>query len=408
MTTLSPTSHGLIGIRGGTFTASVSPWGDVTPHDGSPVLAWHIADEDRWHSPEKEASVRQVRIDGVPVVETRLRVRGGDAIQRVYAAAAHGGVIVIEIENDSPSPIAVALTRNDVITSRVPTQHPIMGIELPATSIVLPIGHRSSVRVALATGDAQNIQLNSLPSADQLVSGWLQSLESASRVRAVDGPLQELALALVDARCALLLGEVCDPLDDALGTVLDGIELVRLGDKAELWLDELVPLAEECLQNHAQHDLSELAQMVAGVQLLLHCCGEERAVRDVAASWQRITDSRKASNATQDAFLSVGMSHGRRVAAVEQQLCTVNGRGETVLLPHGIPELWRGFNWESFGFMAGGGVSASYALRWHGENVAALWEFTGGVPALARCGVDATWSTTKVSSGEALWQVQNT
>jgi hypothetical protein len=101
------------------------------------------------------------------------------------------------------------------------------------------------------------------------------------------------------------------------------------------------------------------------------------------------------------------MSHGRRVAAVEQQLCTVNGRGETILLPHGIPALWRGFNWESFGFMAGGGVSASFALRWHGENVAALWEFTGGVPVVARSGVDATWSTTKASSGEALWQVQN-
>ena len=63
MTTLSPTSHGLIGIRGGTFTASVSPWGDITPHDGTDVLAWHIADEDRWHSPEKEASVRYEHMD---------------------------------------------------------------------------------------------------------------------------------------------------------------------------------------------------------------------------------------------------------------------------------------------------------------------------------------------------------
>ena len=160
-------------------------------------------------------------------------------------------------------------------------------------------------------------------------------------MQAADGPVHDLSLALIDARCALLLGEVCDPLEDALGTVLDGIELVRLGDKAELWLDELVPLAEECMQNHAQHDLSELAQMVAGVQLLLHRCKEDRAVRDVAASWQRIVDSRQASNATNDASHSVGMSHGRRVAAVEQQLCTVNGRGETILLPHGVPALWR-------------------------------------------------------------------
>ncbi len=41
------------------------------------------------------------------MVETKLRVPGGDAVHRVWAVADHGGLTVIEVENDSPMPIAV-------------------------------------------------------------------------------------------------------------------------------------------------------------------------------------------------------------------------------------------------------------------------------------------------------------
>ena len=50
------------------------------------ALDWWIGAEDRWHDPAEEASTRQRLIGAAPVVETRVRVPSGDAVQRVYGA----------------------------------------------------------------------------------------------------------------------------------------------------------------------------------------------------------------------------------------------------------------------------------------------------------------------------------
>ena len=60
------------------------------------------------------ANVRQTLIGDSPVVETRMRVPGGDIIHRAYAikaTAADGGreLVIVEIENDSAVPVALAL-----------------------------------------------------------------------------------------------------------------------------------------------------------------------------------------------------------------------------------------------------------------------------------------------------------
>src|SRR5439155_517299 len=57
--------------------------------------------------------VRQSLAGGLPVVETVLRIPGGDAVQRVYAlpdpaSGGAGEVVVVEIENRSAVPVAVA------------------------------------------------------------------------------------------------------------------------------------------------------------------------------------------------------------------------------------------------------------------------------------------------------------
>ena len=124
-----PAAH-VLGVRGGGWNAIVNERGSVRLNDGSPVLDWHIAADDRWHDPSTEPSVRQIRRAGVPVVETRLRIPGGDAIQRVYAVADAGGLVVIEITNESTLPIAVAFTRPDVVSSRTPSPRGAQGIEL--------------------------------------------------------------------------------------------------------------------------------------------------------------------------------------------------------------------------------------------------------------------------------------
>src|SRR6187551_587140 len=76
--------------------ATVDPRGLVTP-GGSWSLDWWVGAEDRWHLPSRETAVRQRLVDGAPVVETSMRVPGGDIAHRAYAARA-GGTDVIVVE----------------------------------------------------------------------------------------------------------------------------------------------------------------------------------------------------------------------------------------------------------------------------------------------------------------------
>ena len=139
------------GVAGGSWRADVTPWGAIEPWDGSSRLDWFVAADDRWHVPSREPAVRQRRLSGTAVVETRVRVPTGDAVHRVYSVADSRGLTVVEVENDSSLPIAVAFAgRDDVLTDRPSGAAPIAGIELPPPAFVLPVGHHSSVRVAIA------------------------------------------------------------------------------------------------------------------------------------------------------------------------------------------------------------------------------------------------------------------
>ena len=71
------------GVTGHPWRASVSASGAIEPwdRDQEPVR-WYVAADDRWHDPAEDTAVRQIRIDGTPVTETRLRIPDGDAVQR--------------------------------------------------------------------------------------------------------------------------------------------------------------------------------------------------------------------------------------------------------------------------------------------------------------------------------------
>jgi hypothetical protein len=98
-------------------SAVVDRRGLVTPWPGAWSLDWWIGADDRWHLPAREPSVRQGLLDATPVVETRMRVPGGDAVHRAYAVrtpAVPGRregdeLVVVEIANESAVPFAVAL-----------------------------------------------------------------------------------------------------------------------------------------------------------------------------------------------------------------------------------------------------------------------------------------------------------
>ena len=96
------------------WEAIVDPRGLLTPWYDGWSLDWWIGADDRWHLPSREVGVRQRLVGAAPVVETAMSIPSGDALHRAYAvrrSSAEGGgeVLVVEVENASKAPVAVAL-----------------------------------------------------------------------------------------------------------------------------------------------------------------------------------------------------------------------------------------------------------------------------------------------------------
>ena len=392
MTTASPAGT-TIGVLGHTWRASVTPWGDVVPWDGGEPLRWFVAAEDRWHQPQEEANVRQILVEGTPVVETRVRVPGGDVVQRVWCVADHAGLTVVEIQNDSPRAVAVALTRPDLLTTRPPADVPIEGIDLPAGSIVLPVGHRASVRAALAhSGGGPRLLPADLPGHLVVVRGWQAIVERAARIVSPD---EAAVAAAVAQRCEVLL---CGPPEqaDAAGFLLGVHELVRAGERAEPWLPDVVAAGESLLRSaRRQPDLAwDVDRALLAAAAVCQSAGEQRAVEDVVAARGRLGERTPAVEAPPAGI--------RRVAWLEDGLVRPGSAGACSLLPGGIPPHWWGANFEAYHLPAGPGHDVSFAVRWHGARPAVLWEVRGGPGLVLRSGADPSWHSGD-ARGEALW-----
>ena len=72
------------------------------------------------------------------------------------------------------------------------------------------------------------------------------------------------------------------------------------------------------------------------------------------------------------------------------------------LLPYGLPPAWLGANFEVFGVQIGPRSRVDYAVRWHGDRPAVLWEVTGEPVELTAPLIDPDWRTAD-AKGEALW-----
>ena len=104
-----------IGNVGSNTKAVVDGSGLVTPWPHGWSLDWWVGAEDRWHLPSRERGVRQKLVADAPVVETAMRVPGGDVVHRAYAvrtAPADGAreLVVVEVENATPVPVALAVS----------------------------------------------------------------------------------------------------------------------------------------------------------------------------------------------------------------------------------------------------------------------------------------------------------
>ncbi len=374
------------GVTGRPWRASVGPAGSVQPWDGEP-LHWFVAAEDRWHVPDDEPTVRQIRVEGTAVVETRLRVPHGDVVQRVFSVSDAGGVTLIEVENESTMPVAVAFDRRAVLTERPIADVPVEGIDLPDEAFVMPLGHKTSFRIGLAhDGRGAGVLPDSLPAAAQVARGWLAITERASRFVLPDGDIgATLASAITAERCELALGSVPHVADDPAGFALALDELVRMGERPEHWIPELVD-AVEVLGPQPGWD-ADVALLAAG--RVLAAANEDRARRDLA----RIVAKRPAPTPRPDAVPD-GV---RGIAWLESLLAD-----GPALMPTGIPESWLGQSVECYGVPTGDDTTVSYALRWHGERPAVLWEQTGDPVELTSPMVAPEWRTSD-ATGETLW-----
>lgn len=374
------------GVTGQPWRASIAPWGAIEPWDDTAALNWFVAADDRWHVPADEAAVRQNRIEGTAVVETRLRVPNGDVVQRVYSVADAGGLTVIEVENESTMPVAIAFDRRDVLTEREIADVPIEGIDLPAGAFVLPLGHKAVLRVAVVHGAQRSGPLpNGLATPTQVVRGWLSLTERASRFVLPDGERSATLVESITAeRCELALGSIPQTADDPVAFVLALGELVRMGEQPEHWIPELVDAVEQ-IGPRSGWDVD--AALVAAARVLT-VADEQRARRDL----ERIMAGRTVGERPDQPPAGV-----RSVAWLESRL--VSGGA---LLPDGFPASWLGQSFDVYGVPTGDDSAVSFAIRWHGERPAVLWEQTGDPIELTAPSAAPDWSTVE-AKGEALW-----
>jgi hypothetical protein len=380
------TVTGITGVLGTPWRADVTGWGALLPWDGSPTLDWHVAADDRWHSPGTDGTVRQRRVAGTPVFETRMRVPGGDAVHRSWSVADAGGWTMVEIANESPLPFACAFTRDDVATSRPPAAVPITGIALPATSIVVPVGHRAAVTVGLPhRRDVAPRLPGSVAPVEAVARGWRARADQASRLELPAGHLVDLAVA---ARCDLLLGGLPGR-EDPVAFLLAVGELVRLGEVHGEAAAGLAPAVAGAAQDIARRDGWDADAALAAAGLVLARADERLGVADVA----RIAAARPLAVPPLEPAPWM-----RAVAALERNLACGG-----LLLPAGIPASWRGVDFEAHGLVVAASTTLSFAVRWHGARPAVLWELTGGTVELRAPAVATGWRTT-AAAGEALWR----
>jgi hypothetical protein len=388
----------LIGTLGGRGRARVDAHGGITSDQLGWSFEWWIGGDDRWYVPEREATIRQTFVGDSPVVRTAVRVPGGDAVQYAYGATAPGvpdGTIVVEFENDSPAPFVVALVmrearavgiegssayidrRRALVMPRAPSRwsvakHHSTDVEVcsgaaregdfPSTTdrggrieaaFLHPVPHRARIRVAIALGDQAPDpgDLDRLPSPEAIARGWAAQLDRGMRVEVPD---DRLVGAVRSARAHVLLAAgLRRPSGNVVGALEDwGFD----AEAAAAW-----------------PKLSGRDRRRAGA----------RPQRP--ASWKEV-----------EALLDLG-DPALLLLGVRGLLAFDDGDEVTLLAD--LPPGWLGQGIEVHDAPTRLGP-VSYAVRWHGDRPALLWEAPPGVVLFAP-GLDPGWSSDE-PAGDAL------
>jgi hypothetical protein len=389
----------LVGALGSPARAEIDGRGALRPARADWELDWWIGADDRWHRASVETAVRQSRPGAAPMYETAMRVPSGDAVERVWGVGTGGGQIVVEFENRSPAPFAVAcvlhpaagsrirhieLIDNTVWIDRVPaltvpgvvrrwaaarddgelfrileeneassetfTRHDDRGGDL-RVALLFPVAHTARLRVAIPFG-AEVVAPGELADIEAVSRGWEAQLDRGLRAVLPDEGLQR---ALDAARADALLA------DATTGAHVRALEDWGFDTEAE-----------------------SAFRLLSGRQRR----AEARAPVVTDDPWPAIEQALAAND-------PVGLLTAVRTLLVTESVTD----GSLVLLPS-IPAEWRGQPIEVHDAPTRAG-NVSYAVRWHGEYPALIWD-SEKPRKISAPGLDGGWTTTEQAGEELL------
>ncbi|HUR77585.1 MAG TPA: hypothetical protein VMZ22_06545 [Acidimicrobiales bacterium] len=338
-------------------------------------MEWWIAGDDQWHVPAASPSLRQRCLDHTPVLESVMRVPGGDVAWRVAATATvDGGAIVAELANRASIPVAIgiALIAPDGARPRN-ARRPALHFTAPARSVadelgvellVHPVTHGTTFRCSIGA-----TSLDELPPIDAIVRGWQTLTRQCAQIDLGDPTANDVLTA---ARASLLLHS------GAYATE------ARRRDRAVA-----AEVATALTLLGYEDDAGTLR---VGARLK----PRRRGLPVVAADPIEADD---ALHGLVDSALFADASRAARfVIAVREQLLDDSQHNLVDLFP-ASPQEWRGRSVDVTNLPTNYGP-VSFALRWHGDNPALLWEAPRRVT-LRAPELGPGWST-KAESGEEL------
>ncbi|MCQ3811299.1 MAG: hypothetical protein KTV68_12195 [Acidimicrobiia bacterium] len=440
-------------VLGAPGWGEVDARGLVQPGTGEWTLDWWVGASDRWHRASQEAAVRQSDTGTGAVVETRMKVPDGDAVQRVWAVAAGGGpaVAVVELGNDAATAFAAALvveapgaelsvgptgvaTGGQVVLSwdRPPAMAEVGPDALQAVlsndtgaeagtsrfegkgrdvaAMVWPLPHTARLAVSASLGRGMIPPPSDLPDADAVVRGWQAHMDRGAQIEVPDEGLARR----IDRNRRRWLGltgrmETADVAE--LSELAVRLDHHGYHDDAELVLDEIAARwtteapAERLMAFSVHHDLTgnkdaaaryteavaEAIEVSARIGAAVPVEAVERLL--IAAGQDRAArDLRRL-----DLFPAEPSARGLRAELLADH-------GDDLVVAPGFRSAWKGGSLAVYGLPTRFGPM-SYAVRWHGARPALLWELesrsaqepvTVTAPAL-----DEGWSSEQ-ASGEAL------
>jgi hypothetical protein len=293
--------------------------------------------------------------------------------------------------------------------------------------LLFPLAHTATLRVAIVLDDAERtVDPGELPSAQQVASGWATHSRGGARIEVPDRRLREAAAT--STRFLLLEGSgstVAAALDQmgfptlawerlqvADGLAAPGAALAALAGHWQLTRDldaartavSSIAVLVHALGRAPDADDSRLGlAALPALAELLEATGETRAAADVRGIAGRDPQPPGPPVALVD-LIEPTTSQARAALLLSLRAHLVREVEGGLALSPVVPDPWLGQGWEVHDLPTACG-RLSYAIRWHGERPALLWELEPhagiGPILLTTPALDPGWSSAD-RRGEAL------